>query len=220
MSAQPSQEPDNDFDQRMAQFDKMFDDEHEPVSTQQAQPLATQDPDAPFIASEVHDEIDEGDESTDVIHTMQELLLAHEDTQVNRVEDPDLVRVLGELRGIAHSNVADIFQCEEVLTYIGLDENEKEIYESTSRLKVRDITKLPREVSACIQTVKVTSGPKGDTVEVKMYDKMVSLDKLMKFHGAYVKDNEQTQNSNGNILDLLLSSIGSQGMPTIENNNA
>jgi hypothetical protein len=131
------------------------------------------------------------------------------------------VRVLNELRHIAHSNIADVFQCDEVMEYIGVDDNEKDVYRRTSRMRVRDITTLPREVSACIQSVKVTSKLEGDVVEVKMYDKQVSLDKLMRFHGAYIRDNEQLRESaSEGIMDLLLSSIGSQGMPTIEDNSA
>jgi len=211
MSAQPK--PQSDIDERLAAFDAMFD---EPASSSPT-PLTDQplEPPAPFIAAQepVKDE-------SDVVQAMQQLLLAHEDTQLHRVEDPDLVRVLDELRMLAHSNIADVFTCEEVLEYIGKDEDENDIYEKTKRLRVQDITQLPREVSACIQSVKVTSGPKGDTVDIKMYDKQVSLDKLMRFHGAYMRDNEQQGVSNDNIMDLLLSSIGSQGMPTIDNNDA
>lgn len=159
-------------------------------------------------------------DDSDVIVAMQELLLKHESTSLHKVEDPDLERVLRELRTLAHSNIADVFQCETVSEYIGLDANENEVWQKSQRLTVKDITTLPREISACIQSVKVTSTAKGDVVEVKLYDKQVSLDKLMRFHGAYVKDNEQINAGNEGVMDLLLVSIGSTGLPVMENNNA
>ena len=162
---------------------------------------------------------DEGEEG-DVVVAMQELLLRHEQTSLNRVEDPDLERVLQELRGIAHSNIADIFEMRVVSEYIGLDNDEQEIWQQVERLCPKDITRLPREISACIQSIKITRKPEGDVIEVKMYDKQISLDKLMRFHGAYVRDNEQVADANRGAIDLILSSIGSQGLPVITDNSA
>ena len=161
------------------------------------------------------------DEEPDVIHAMQQLLLRHEDTQLHKIEDPDLVRALDEIKYLAHSNIADMYESSEHMEYVGIDDDERDVYKPVKRLTLKDITTLPREISACIQSVKVTSRIDGDVVEVKLYDKHPALDKLMKYHGAYVKDNEQQRPSDqGGIMNLLMASIGSQGMPTIENNDA
>ena len=161
-----------------------------------------------------------GDEP-DVIAAMQQLLLRHEDTQLHKVEDPDLVRALDEIKYLAHSNIADLYESSEHMEYVGIDDDERDVYKPVKRLTLKDITTLPREISACIQSVKVTSRIDGDVVEVKLYDKHPALDKLMKYHGAYVKDNEQkAPGDQGGIMNLLMASIGSQGMPTIENNDA
>ena len=173
------------------------------------------DPDA------VHDHLVEGSEEPDVIQAMQQLLLRHEDTQLHKVEDPDLVRALDEIKYLAHSNIADMYESSEHMEYVGIDDDERDVYKPVKRLTLKDITRLPREISACIQSVKVTSRIDGDVVEVKLYDKHPALDKLMKYHGAYVKDNEQkAPGDQGGIMNLLMASIGSQGMPTIENNDA
>ena len=161
------------------------------------------------------------DEETDVVQAMQQLLLKHEDTQLHRVEDPDLVRCLDELRGLAHYNMADLYESGEVMECVGVDEEDNDVFKPIFRLTLKDITKLPRHISACIQSVKVTKTRGGDVVEVKMHDKHPALEKLMKYHGAYQKDNEQQRNDdNAGVMNLLMASIGSQGMPTIENNDA
>lgn len=159
-------------------------------------------------------------EDDDVIEAMQQLLLKHEDTQLHRVEDPDLERVLKELRNIAHTNIADVFKSEEVMEYIGEDADGAAVHRKVTRLGVRDLDTLPRDITACIQSIKCTSTPRGDVIEVKMYDKLVSLDKLMRFHGAYMRDNEQQSKKSDGIMDLLLASIGSSGLPIITNNEA
>lgn len=219
---------DKELEDKIAQFDALFDEPDEPqppprVESRTPSVPPIDAPPAPVLDYEDMPEPEmymEDDDEPDVVRAMQQLLLKHEDTQVNRIEDPNLVRVLEELRTLAHSNIADVFECEQVMEYIGEDDNDEGIYKSISRLKVRDLSTLPREVSACIQSIKVSSRASGDVVEVKMYDKQVSLDKLMRFHGAYVRDNEQQGDQNKGVMDLLLSSIGSQGMPTIINNDA
>lgn len=204
MSAQHSQhaQPTPTMDERIAQLD---------AALATAAPRAPEPP--PVAAS---------DEDSDVVQAMQQLLIKHEDTQLHKVEDPELIKVLNELRALSFSNIADVFETRSVLEYIGVDEHEKDVFQEVRRLTVKDIHTLPREVSAAIQSIKVTAKADGDVIEVKLYDKQVSLDKLMRFHGAYVKDNEQLTNEHAGdqIFDLLLSSISGHGMPVIENNNA
>lgn len=218
---------DKNLEDKIREFDALFDEEPTSDEDEASARVATRNPSVPPVdappkgdTSAPVMQVDESVSSPDVVRAMQQLLLKHEDTQLNRVEDPDLARVLAELRNLAHSNIADLFECEEVMEYIGADNDDEGIYKNATRLKVRDITKLPREITACIQSIKVTNKPDGDVVEIKMYDKQVSLDKLMRFHGAYMRDNEQNSNKTQGVMDLLLSSIGSQGMPTIANNDA
>ena len=202
----------DELEQRIAEFDAMFDEALHPDTSDNPEHSGI-----PLYAEEQA----QSEPESDMVLAMQELLLKHEDTNANRVEDPDLERVLRELRNLGHSNIADVFKCEDVMEYIGVDpETEQDVFKTIQRLTVRDITKMPREVSACIQSVKVTTTPRGDVVEVKMYDKQVSLDKLMKFHGAYARDNEQRSDTGNSVMDLLLGAIGSKGLPTIENNDA
>ena len=134
----------------------------------------------------------------DPIQAMQELLLRHEQSDIHRVEDPDLARCLAELRTLAHSNIMDVFESEQVMEYIGVDDKGEDVYHARQRLSVKDLTSLPREITACIQQIEVKPTADGDIVRVRMYDKQISLDKLMRFHGAYVRDNEQINDNSQN----------------------
>ena len=155
------------------------------------------------------------------VQAMQQLLLKHEKTDLHRVEDPDLERVLAELRNIGHSNIIDVFSSETVMEYIGVDDNGNDVYNNRQRITIKDLHDLPREVTANIQQLDVKHGPEGDTIRVKMYDKQIALDKLMKFHGAYARDNEQqAKDHNHGVMDLLLASIGAEGLPEIQDNSA
>lgn len=156
-------------------------------------------------------------ESEDPVVRMQQLLIAHEQAHLHEVEDPELVRTLDEIRTLAFSNIADIFHhvTDEVITGV-TDEGEAHI-DTFERLAVTDITRLPRHVSGAIKKVKCTRRATGDQIEVEMYDKQVALEKLMRYHGAYVEDNRQRGSS---VLDVLLGSIGTTGLPQIEDNSA
>ena len=163
----------------------------------------------------------EPEPESDAVQAMQELLLRHEQTDLHRVEDPDLKRVLNELRGIAYSNIVDIFKSEQVMQYIGVDDKGKDVYSTKTQITVADLHDLPREVTACIQQIDIRPTPEGDVIRVKMYDKQIALEKLMKFHGAYFRDNEQqAKDQQHSVMDLLLASIGSDGLPEIQDNSA
>ena len=158
--------------------------------------------------------IEAAPEDVSAVEAMQQLLLKHEKTDLHRVEDPDLERVLKELRNIGHSNIIDVFTAENVMQYIGVDDDGNDVYNNRQRITIKDLHDLPREVTACIQQLDVKHGPEGDTIRVKMYDKQIALDKLMKFHGAYMRDNEQqAKDHNHGVMDLLLASIGAEGLP-------
>lgn len=214
-------------EERLKAFMAGLDDDEPPLHASRMTAMSDQpsaaatpvDAAVPFFADT--DALEEEDPSDgDVIEAMQQLLLAHEQTDLHRVEDPELERVLNELRAVAHSNIADVFESQVVREYVGVDEDDKEVWQSVNRMLVKDITTIPRAISACIQTVKVTHKPGGDVIEVKMYDKLVSIDKLMRFYGAYQRDNEQQAKGTEGVMDLLLASIGSQGLPVIEDNRA
>ena len=158
---------------------------------------------------------------SDAVQAMQQLLLKHEKSDLHRVEDPDLARCLSELRTLAHSNIIDVFQSEQVMEYIGVDDNGKDVYNTRQQMSVKDLNTLPRELTACIQQIDIKPTPDGDIIRIRMYDKQIALDKLLRFHGAYKRDNEQQANDqNHGVMDLLLSAIGSDGLPTIQDNSA
>lgn len=157
---------------------------------------------------------------SDAVEAMQELLLRHEQEHLHEVEDPGLVRALDEIRSIAHSNIADVFEHVAVESYAGVDDEGEVITSSFDRLQVSDITKLPRHVSAAIKEVRVERRADGDVITVKLYDKLVALDKLLRYHGAYERDNAQRAKGATGVLELLMSSIGAAGLPVIEDNRA
>lgn len=156
----------------------------------------------------------------DPVEAMQQLLLKHEAAHLHEVEDPELVRVIDEIKSIAFANIADLYEHIAVESIVGVDHEGEAIFSSFERLTVTDITRLPRHVSAAIKSVKVKRMNDGDVIEVVMHDKSTSLDKLMRYHGAYERDNKQQAKGASEVMGLLLSSIGSAGMPTIVDNSA
>lgn len=183
------------LDQMVAELDAMAEQQDEQDSA-----IAFSDPDDP-------------------VQAMQALLLKHEG-HVAQVEDPDLIRALSEIRALAYSNISDLFSHVEHDIIDGIDDQGEPIVSSFERLSVVDITRLPRHVSAAIKKVKITRRSNGDQIEVEMYDKLVSLDKLMRYHGAYERDNAQSAAANQGALDLILASIGGGGLPKPSDNAA
>lgn len=178
---------------------------------------------------EVVDTLPEPSESREEqLETMRALVQKHEDETLHQVEAPDLERTLESLRSIRDSNIQDLFYIDEH----GHERNHR-------------ISDLPESVAKSISSVKVTQVKParlkpGSTetlydadgeevmvveqttqIEIKFWDKNNANDKLMRYHGAYKKDNEQVQPTTGeDMLTLLVDMAGAAGLPQPENNDA
>lgn len=142
------------------------------------------------------------------LEKMQALVDKHEQEGLHRIENRELRMVLDEIRSVALSNIIDLFESNPI----------------TGALQIRDISKIDRSVMAGVKSIKVRrdklDGDLTETVEFQMHDKIAALDKLMRYHGAYIADNSQKSSKEDELLDMVLSFIGDTGMPSIEDNSA
>ena len=144
--------------------------------------------------------------------TPQALFNELRDGDIHKVVDPQLKRVVDELGHIAFANVVDLWESE---TVINMDvPGDPQV---ATRLSLKNLTELPREITAAIQSVKINADGE---VEIKMCDKQGALDKLMKHHGGYAKENEQKASAHDKLLDMLFLGAEADGMPVPKSNDA
>ena len=165
-------------------------------------------------------DFDEDAPPDDPVARMQAMLIEHERAGAHQVENPALTRVLDELQSVAYANIADFFEHAQASVITGIDDEGEAIVGGFERLALKDITRLPRHLSASVKKIKCTRKPTGDVIELEMVDKLSALDKLMRYHGAYERDNAQTAAGVSTTMDFLLSAIGGGGLPTLEDNSA
>lgn len=138
---------------------------------------------------------------------MQELVNKHELEGLNRLENKELRMVLDEVRAIGLSNIIDMFEGDEY-----------------GNIRVKKLVDIPRSVMAGVKSIKVKrdrlDGEISETVEFIMHDKLGALDKLLRYHGAYAIDNKQKQSPQDKMFDMIVSYVGTQGLPTIDDNSA
>ena len=142
------------------------------------------------------------------LQQMQELVDKHEQEGLHRIENKELRVVLDELKAIGLSNLIDLFEHNPF----------------TGSLQVKKLEDIPREVMAGVKSIKVKrdrlDGDLYETVEFTMHDKPGALDKLMRYYGAYAQDNAQKKSPGEEMLEMVMSFIGSNGMPKIDDNSA
>lgn len=180
---------------------------------------------APIVTETLPAPIEESREQQ--LDAMRALVSEHEDESLHQVESPDLEQTLATLRSIRDSNIQD-------LMYV--DNNGQE--------QLHRLTDLPRHITASIASVKVRQVQRrgvrtgaetlytedGEEVivndqvvdiEIKFWNKNDAADKLMRYHGAYKKDNEQvTPNTGDEMLGLLVDMAGAGGLPQPKSNDA
>ncbi len=156
------------------------------------------------------------DQDIDSVLGMQDVISEHRDSSAHMetAVSPELGRILGEIESIAFANIADLYEGRQIFEECGLDEEGEVQYQIMDRILLKDFTKLPREITAAIQSIKIKKERGGDVIEVKMYDKIGSLEKLMRYHGAYARESEQRKDENGSLLDLLFNQVDNNGLPT------
>lgn len=139
----------------------------------------------------------------EVIEAMKELVRKHERETAHLVENAELDIILSEIRAVALANIVDLFETRGGAMYI------------------KDLESLPRHVSAGIASIQVKrdkiDGEIFEIIDFKMHPKMPAANMLMRYHGAYEKDNEQR---GVDSMDMLLSYIGGSGISEIEDNTA
>ena len=156
------------------------------------------------------------------ISEMEELVLKHEQEGINKIRSRGQIETARELRSVAFSNIADL------------------MYEDDNGvMRMHKLTNLPRHVTASIKKIKikrerVRGGQKifdeygdeeenyvdtsGEIVEIELWDKPGSLDKLMRHYGGYEADHKQKSEGTVETLDLLLASISDAGAPSLDHN--
>lgn len=200
---------DEELAEQMAEFDRL---EAEEMKAEGVEPVR------PRFAASVDDD--------DVVATvepenLQEMLVAYRETDTTaQAYDPELMRVIQELESIAFSNIVALYECRSVWEACGVDEFGETQFQLTERLHLRDFTQLPEAVTACIQTVKIKHERGGDVIELKFYDKLNALEKLMRFRGGYAKENEQRANAGNTLMDMIFGAATDQGLPVPKNNDA
>ena len=156
------------------------------------------------------------------LNELEDLALEHMREGIHTIRSKGQIECARELRGLAFSNIADLMYEDE-----------------NGVLRLRDLNKLPRDVTASIKKIKVkrdrVKGPRtfddegnmteshtdmtGEVVEIELWDKKGSLDTLMKHYGGFETDNKQkAEGGASENLDLLLGAIAGQGMPLLVNN--
>jgi len=180
----------------------------------------------------VHD-LDEGEtlSKQEQINLMRESVIANENTSLHVVESPELEKTLKTLRHIRDVSIKDLMQVDE-------HGNEHMI----------QISDLPDEVAAAIASVKMKInhrgrvGRKGNApvyetlydedgeevlvadhlveIDIKFWDKLSAADKLMRYEGAFERDNEQKKTKPEEMMDMLIELAGADGLPTPTDNNA
>ena len=143
----------------------------------------------------------------------EQMLMEHRDEHADAYVDRDTRRLVSELEAVAFANIADLYEGRQIFEQCGFDDEGEPEYQLMDRILLKDFTKLPREVTAAIKDIKIKRERSGDTVEIKMHDKLGSIDKLMRFHGAYARENEQKKSSVDSFLDSLLGAVNAQGLP-------
>lgn len=117
-------------------------------------------------------------------------------------------RVIKEYASMAFGNIQDFI---EQIT-------EKADGEHTGEIRWKDLTKIPREMAACIKSVKISSfkGGKGGRaeekkVEITFHDKISALDKLSVMSGFVDGGHEETDrvviNISGEMGGLLTDNL-------------
>lgn len=90
----------------------------------------------------------------------------------NRAKQRELESILDEFGKIAYSNIVDIFDFDIVKNKIMLKGD------------VKTLSELPREITACIQSLKQTR----DGIEVKLYAKDSALSQIARILGFYAPE--------------------------------
>ncbi len=157
------------------------------------------------------------------LQELEDLALKHMGDDLHVIRHRGQVEIAREMRAVATSNIADI------------------LYEDARGVvRMKPLSELPRHVTAAIKKIKIKrdrvrkkavvfdengeiepqhEDMTGEVVELELWDKNASLDKLMRHYGGYEEDNKQTaQGASANAgadLDTLLSVIGGQGLPQL-----
>lgn len=106
--------------------------------------------------------------------------LTEKATEANEIK---LASILQELKCIAFSDIRNYAEIERRPIIV----NGKKV--EVPKLKISNPKDLPAEYTAAIQ--QITDGKHG--LSIKLYDKLDAIEKLMRYVGAYEKDNEQTR---------------------------
>lgn len=96
-------------------------------------------------------------------------------------------RTLKEVGRLAFANITNVVSVEPMM----IEEAETNL----NVVVIKNLDELSEDVTAAISELSNTR----DGVKVKMHNKEGSLEKLMRYHGLYEKDNDQ---SSGSTLDL------------------
>ena len=98
--------------------------------------------------------------------------LAYLQSQLAKRAEKTADDVIRELEKIGFSNIHD---------YIDKDN------------AIKDLSGIPRDKAAAVESVEVTEDKKGKKVKFKLYDKKSALVDLGRRHGIFRKDNEQSR---------------------------
>lgn len=150
-------------------------------------------------------------EGNDDVHDMQAVLTEFSDPEVHVVEDPEVKAILDELHLIGFSNISDFIETYDEHVYGGLNDDGDEIYHTVRRIRVKDFSTLDRKLTASVKKIKITQKPSGDHIELELYDKLSALEKLAKHYGVYKLSDDDR--GDGSFLDILMGTIGNQGLP-------
>lgn len=159
--------------------------------------------------------------------TKKELAVAEKTRQLKKYEtdahvniDPELQEVLNESRAVAMSNFQDMMEVDPQTgaeRFKRICDMPRHVAAAISSIKVRQVGRIPLDtVGGDVYDEEgnpVNMGIRTTEVQIKLWDKGKSLDALLRYHGAFEKDNAQKTSSTQEFFDDLVTLIGSNGLP-------
>lgn len=160
---------------------------------------------------------------------MRQSVIENEKESLHLIESPELEKTLQVLRDIRDVTIKDFMEVDK-------HGNERAI----------PITELPDNVAMGVSSIKMKINHRGRVgkgkpiyetlydaegeevlvadqvveLEIKLWDKNAAVEKLMRYEGAYEKDNDQKKGAADEMMDVLVEMAGAGGLPTIAKNDA
>jgi hypothetical protein len=123
--------------------------------------------------------------------------IAYLQEEFNRHAGISLAALQARLLRLADANVVDFFEADQ----------------ATKRLRLRDLTTLPRVVTSSIAELQID--PKG-AVKLKTLDRLHAIDSLIRTVGGFAPDDGDPERKGVTLEEMVLASMNQQGGASVK----